>query len=55
MNLFLGNPVGWVRVNESTKIAIYRKMPNAFHRFMATLLLGWKYEFLKEDIHEDNT
>ena len=37
-------PKGTLEINENFHIAIYGKMPNLFHRFMAWLLLGWRYK-----------
>ena len=36
--------VGTLKINESFSIALYKKMPNRFHRFMSRILLGWIYE-----------
>ena len=41
---FFKEPVGYLRINNSFKIAVYDKMPSRFHRWMAKLLLGWEYE-----------
>lgn len=38
------NPVGWLCISDNYKIAIFGKLPNRFHRLMAKLLLGWRYE-----------
>lgn len=46
-------PIGSLKVNESFVINIYGKLPNRFHRFMARLLLGWKYE--KYEVVKDET
>ena len=43
-------PVGTLRINASFVMAIYGEMPSWFHRWMAKILLGWKYE--KEGSHE---
>ena len=37
-------PVGVLVINENFSIMLYKKMPNKFHRWMARILLGWKYE-----------
>lgn len=42
-------PIGILKINESFTINIYKKLPNRFHRFMARLLLGWKYEVVKDE------
>ena len=44
MGVYTHEVIGWLQINESTKIAVYKKMPNRFHRMMAKLLLGWVYE-----------
>lgn len=36
-------PKGTLEINENFHIAIYGKMPNRIHRYMAWLLLGWRY------------
>ena len=41
---FFKEPVGYLEINNSCKIAVYDKMPSRFHRWMAKVLLGWKYE-----------
>ena len=41
--------VGRLKINESFTINLYGKLPNRFHRFMARLLLGWKYEVVKDE------
>ena len=41
----LPEPVGWWKIgygNYGTSFAVYKK-PNRFHRFMTTLLLGWRW------------
>lgn len=43
MGVYTNEVIGWLQINESTKIAVYKKMPNRFHRMMAKLLLGWVY------------
>lgn len=35
-------PVGWWKIGYGTSFAVYKK-PNRFHRFMTTLLLGWRW------------
>lgn len=37
-------PIGVLKLNESFKVYVYKKMPNRFHRWMARVLLGWVYE-----------
>ena len=44
MGVYTHEVIGWLQINESTKIAVYKKMPNRFHKLMAKLLLGWVYE-----------
>ena len=41
-------PIGTLKINESFVIPVYDKMPNRFHRMMAKILLGWKYNEVKE-------
>lgn len=41
-------PTGTLEINENFHIAIYGKMPNRFRRFMARLLLGWKYTEVRD-------
>lgn len=36
-------PVGTLKINESLSIAVYKKLPNRFHRLMTRILLGWIY------------
>lgn len=42
-------PVGLLKINESMSVAIYKKMPSRFHRWMAKVLLGWEYTEVKDD------
>lgn len=46
-NIKPNEPVGVLKINESLKVYVYRKMPNRFHRFMARLMLGWVYKQYK--------
>ena len=44
--LQLPEPVGYWRITPSpnhTQFAVYKRL-NRFHRFMTTLLLGWKWQ-----------
>lgn len=36
-------PAGYLKVNNSVRIAVYDKLPCRFHRWMAKVLLGWEY------------
>ena len=40
----LPKPVGTVHITAEFVVFIYGKMPNRFHRWMAKMLLGWRYE-----------
>ena len=42
-------PVGALYITENFTVFIYGKMPNRIQRWMAKVLLGWKYEEYKED------
>ena len=37
-------PVGVLHITDNFAVHIYGKLPNRFHRWMAKLLLGWRYE-----------
>ena len=45
---FFKKPVGYLRINNSFSISVYDKMPSRFHRWMAKVLLGWKYEDVED-------
>ena len=40
--LILPAYVGWWQLNDNFRVSLTKK-PNAFHRFMTTLLLGWEW------------
>ena len=40
---WLKGATGYLKVNDSLRIAIYDKLPCRFHRWMAKVLLGWEY------------
>lgn len=46
--LELPKPVGTLKINESFSMAVYKKLPNWFHRLMLKMLLGWTYTKVSE-------
>ena len=41
-------PVGYLEINKNVSFTLYDKLPSRFHRWMAKVLLGWKYKEAKE-------
>lgn len=37
-------PIGNLKINNNISFQLYDKLPCRFHRWMARILLGWKYE-----------
>ena len=42
-------PIGTLTIHNGFTVAIYKKLPNRFHRWMAKILLGWTYTKSREE------
>ena len=42
-------PKGILKINNNVSFQLYDKLPCWFHRWMARILLGWKYEMYKDE------
>ena len=45
-------PIGTLTIHKGFNVAIYTKLPNRFHRWMAKILLGWTYTKSREDTED---
>lgn len=48
LDMSFPKPTGFLHIGDGVSFSYYHKLPNRFHRFMQRLILGFRWEKVKE-------
>ena len=48
LDMCFPKPTGFLHIGDGVTFSYYHKLPNRFHRFMQRLILGFRWEKVKE-------